>query len=274
MKKDFIDRGNEFDFGRTSEEYAKFRDIYPKSMYEELIAFGIGKAGQEILDLGSGTAVLPVNMHATGANFTATDISENQVRYGKELAKEKGINDIKFKICSAEETGFNDNAFDVVTAVQCFQYFNAEKAAEEIRRILKPKGLFCKIYMDWLPFEDKVIGEMESLVLKYNPDWSGGGFREFRYAFPDWAVDRFRLEAVKSYDATLEFSKEAWLGRIKSCRGVGASLSKGKIAEFEAEYRKMLDKYSEPLSLKHQIHIEIYRSTKAEKFVNHRNYGE
>lgn len=35
MKKDYVDRGNELDFGRTSEEYAKFRDIYPKSMYEE-----------------------------------------------------------------------------------------------------------------------------------------------------------------------------------------------------------------------------------------------
>ncbi len=77
MKLDFIDNGNEFDFGRTSEDYAKFRDIYPKNMYDKLIVFGIGKKGQKILDLGSGTAVLPVNMYHTGAEFTATDISEN-----------------------------------------------------------------------------------------------------------------------------------------------------------------------------------------------------
>ena len=31
-----------------------------------------------------------------------------------------------------------------------------------------------------------------------------------------------------------------------------------KIAEFENKYRKLLDKYEEPLKLKHQIHIEIY----------------
>ena len=76
MKLSFIDKGNEFDFGRTSDDYAKFRDIYPESMYEKLKSFGIGKKGQKILDLGSGTAVLPINMAGTGAEFTATAVPE------------------------------------------------------------------------------------------------------------------------------------------------------------------------------------------------------
>lgn len=261
MKSEKIDSGNEFDFGRTSADYARFRDIYPRSMYDKLVSFGIGKRGQKILDLGSGTAVLPINMSSTGASFTATDISENQVLYGKKLAGEKGL-DISFKVCSAEDTGFPDNSFDAVTAVQCFQYFNAEKAADEIARVLKPQGLFCKIFMDWLPYEDEVIGEMERLVLKYNPDWSGKGFEKFRYKYPSWADGRFNIETIHSYDTVLKFTKDAWIGRIKSCRGVGASLSDEKTAEFEAEYRRLLKKYSEPLCLKHQIHIEIYKSVK------------
>ncbi len=260
MKHNKIDNGNEFDFGRISREYSKFRDIYPVSMYEKLISLGIGKPGQEILDLGSGTAVLPINLNRTGAHFTATDISENQVQSGKQLIQEKGLDNIDFKVCSAEDTGFKENSFDVVTAVQCFHYFNAEKATEEIARILKPRGIFCKIFMDWLPYEDEVIGEMERLVLKYNPDWSGCGFKEFNYEFPEWAKGKFEIDTVYSYDATLEFTKEQWTGRIISCRGVGASLSKDKIREFEDEYRGLLSKYSEPLRLKHQIHIEKYIS--------------
>lgn len=263
MKLDFIDNGNEFDFGRTSEDYAKFRDIYPKNMYDKLIVFGIGKKGQKILDLGSGTAVLPVNMYHTGAEFTATDISENQIEFGRKIAKERKLDNINFKVCSAENTGFEDNTFDVVTAVQCFQYFNADKATKEIRRVLKPDGLFCKIFMDWLPFEDEVIGEMENLVLKYSPDWNGCSFEKFRYSYPDWAENGFIIETIHSYDVGLEFSKEEWIGRIKSCRGVGASLSKERITEFENEYRKRLEKYdTDLLKLKHQIHIEIYKSTK------------
>lgn len=260
MKLDFIDNGGEFDFGRTSRDYAEFRDIYPDSMYEKLKAFGIGKKGQKILDLGSGTAVLPVNMSDTGAEFTATDISENQIAYGRKIVEEKGIKNISFKVCPAENTGFESDSFDVVTAVQCFHYFDAEKVSDEIRRVLKPRGVFCKIFMDWLPYEDEAIAEMERLVLKYNPDWSGCGFKEFNYNFPKWAENRFTIEHVESFDTVLEFSKSAWLGRIKSCRGVGASLTREKVDEFEAEYSEMLKKYDEPLRLKHQIHFEIYKS--------------
>lgn len=264
MKLEFIDNGNDFDFGKISEDYAKYRDIYPKSMYEKLISFGIGKPSQKILDIGSGTAVLPINLCHTGAQFVTSDISENQVRYGRQIAEEKGIDNIEFKVCSAEKTGFSDNSFDVVTAVQCFQYFNAEKACGEIYRILKPKGLFCKIFMDWLPLEDKIIAEMESFVLKYNPDWSGSGFDVFRYTYPSWADKKFIIDTIHSYDTVLEFSKQAWLGRVKSCRGVGASLSKEKIEDFICEYKSLLKKYKEPLRLKHQIHIEIYKSRKEE----------
>lgn len=259
MKLKNIDGSNEFDFGKTSEFYAKFRDIYPSSMYEKLINFGIGKNGQKILDLGSGTAVIPINLSSTGARFTAADISENQIAFGKKLAERKGIKNIDFKVCPAEKTGFKDNSFDVVTAVQCFHYFDAEKAAEEIKRVLKPGGIFCKIFMDWLPFEDDKIREMESLVLKYNPNWSGNGFKEYKYIFPDWAENRFNIETVHSYNTTLEFKKEDWIGRIISCRGIGASLTEVKIKEFEEEYREILNKYNEPLKLKHQIHIEVYR---------------
>ena len=48
MKLNYIDNGNEFDFGKVSDEYSKYRDIYPKSMYEKLISFGIGRQGQNI----------------------------------------------------------------------------------------------------------------------------------------------------------------------------------------------------------------------------------
>ena len=91
MKLSYIDDGNSFDFGKTSEQYAQYRDIYPESMYEKLIQFGIGKAGQKILDLGSGTAILPMHLYHTKAAFASTDRSENQVWAGTRLAESKGM---------------------------------------------------------------------------------------------------------------------------------------------------------------------------------------
>lgn len=69
MELKTIDKGNSFDFGRVSKEYAKYRDIYPQSMYEKLVNFGIGKEGQQILDLGTGTGVIPRNMYFTKAKL-------------------------------------------------------------------------------------------------------------------------------------------------------------------------------------------------------------
>lgn len=262
MKLSHIDHNNSFDFGKTSLNYARYRDIYPQSMYDKLIGMGIGKKGQHILDLGSGTAVLPMNLYHTGAYFTATDIAENQITTGQRLVKEKGMDRIAFKVCFAEDTGFPESSFDAATAVQCFPYFNAERAGAELFRVLRPGGLFCLILMDWLPNEDRIIAEMIETVLRYNPIWNPEGFQQREYRFPDWAKDRFRAEEIVSYDVSLSFTGEAWLGRVLTCRGVGASLEPERIAEFEQEYRAILAKYAEPLTLKHRVHMELYRSVK------------
>jgi len=68
-----IDHGKPFDWGRTSENYAKYRDIYPTSFYAKLRELGIGLPGQHVLDLGTGTGVLPRNLG--GARFHYMDRS-------------------------------------------------------------------------------------------------------------------------------------------------------------------------------------------------------
>ena len=103
ISKPLIDAGAKFDFGRTSEVYAKFRDIYPACMYERLSELGIGIAGQQVLDLGTGTGVLPRGMVRFGARWTGTDISENQIAQARRLSEGKSI---EYLVCSAEEMDF------------------------------------------------------------------------------------------------------------------------------------------------------------------------
>lgn len=42
MKNNLIDGGSGFDWGKSSDNYAKYRDIYPKKMYEYLYRLGFG----------------------------------------------------------------------------------------------------------------------------------------------------------------------------------------------------------------------------------------
>lgn len=34
-----IDKGNPFDWGKTSEDYAKYRDIYPQEFYDYILTW-------------------------------------------------------------------------------------------------------------------------------------------------------------------------------------------------------------------------------------------
>ena len=69
-----IDAGKAFDWGRTSLDYAKYRDIYPPVFYEKIADRNLCIKGQRVLDLGTGTGVLPRNMYHSGAEWTGTDL--------------------------------------------------------------------------------------------------------------------------------------------------------------------------------------------------------
>lgn len=45
-----IDAGNGFNWGKTSKDYAKYRDIYPEEFYQYIINLGLCKDGQKCLD--------------------------------------------------------------------------------------------------------------------------------------------------------------------------------------------------------------------------------
>ena len=148
-----IDKGRPFDWGKTSEDYAKYRDIYPQEFYEYILQLGLCKDGQRILDIGTGTGVLPRNMYKYGAKWTGTDIADNQIRQAKDLSEEAGMK-IDFFTSRAEEVSFPDNTFDVITACQCIWYFDHDITAPNFARMLKSKGKFLILYMVLLQDSD------------------------------------------------------------------------------------------------------------------------
>lgn len=79
MQNQNIDHGNKFDWGKTSADYARFRDIYPPQFYEMILNRNCGAAGQRVLDVGTGTGVLPRNLYAAGAHWTGCDIALNKL---------------------------------------------------------------------------------------------------------------------------------------------------------------------------------------------------
>lgn len=248
-----LDGGKAFDWGRTSADYAKFRDIYPRVFYEKIVERGLCVKGQSVLDIGTGTGVLPRNMYCYGAKWTGTDISENQIIQAKILSQ--GM-DIAYFVMSAESVDFPNSSFDVITACQCFWYFDHEKVIPKLYRMLKPEGRICVLYMAWLPFEDKIAGASEKLVLKYSPNWSGAGETVHPIWIPACYQEKFTFMYHVEYPLDIRFTRESWNGRMKACRGIGASLSEEEISAWEQEHFKLLEEIApEEFDVKHYAAI-------------------
>ena len=192
-----------------------------------------------MLDLGTGTGVLPRNMYSFGAKWTGTDISPEQIEQAKKLSQ--GM-DIGYYAMPAEKIDFPDASFDAATACQCFWYFDHEKLIPQLCRMLKSNGRLLVLCMEWLPFEDKIAGMSEDLLLRYSPDWSGAGETKKPIEISKCYFEKFDLVSHDEFDLKVPFTRESWNGRMKACRGIGASLPTEKIKMWEAEHKKLLEK--------------------------------
>lgn len=261
MRFEYIDNGQDFDFGNTSINYAKFRDIYPKSLYDNLKKEGINsKKNSRLLDIGTGTGVLPRGLLPFNGIITGIDISNDQIIQAKRLSEKE--DNLSFMVATAEQLPFDDMHFDNVTACQCYQYFDKEKAVPEIYRVLKPNGKFYKIFMTWIPNTSEYLMEMEDLILKYNPNWTGFGYTPNKSYTPDFnLIKLFTLQNRMTYNENLKFDIETWIGRVSTCRGLGACLPSEVVEKFNNEHRNIIAKYykSDYITVCHEIEIECYK---------------
>ncbi len=250
-----IDSGKPFDWGKTSEDYAKYRDIYPEEFYNKLVSRGLCVNGQRVLDIGTGTGVLPLNMYKYGAKWVGTDIAENQIEQAKALAQKQGM-DIEFYTCQAEDIDYPDDTFDVVTACQCIWYPDHDILAPKLAKILRPNGRFLILYMGWLPFEDTIAGKSEDIIKKYNPDWNGAGDTVKPVWIPPQYNDLFDITLEEQTRVDIPFTRNSWHGRIRACRGVGASLSPSDLEAWDKDHMAMLEANApEQFNIKHYIAI-------------------
>ena len=251
MKIEKIDNGNSFDWNLTSESYAKYRDIYPEILYDELRKLGVARDGSAWLDIGTGTGVLPKHLYNEKAEIFGVDIADEQIKYAREIAKANNWN-IKYFACPAEKTGLEDNSFDAITAAQCFWYFDKEAIKSEIQRLLKPGGVFIKIYLTWT-LDDEIAYKSHMLIKEYNRNWTPGksGSRDM---FDDLFPDR----VTKEFECSLPFTRESWHGRMCACRGTLASMDEETFNRWSDAHMKMLSNYPNKFDIKHKLYISYF----------------
>lgn len=92
-----------------------------------------------LLEIGAGPGRDSLFFHQNGLKVTTVDFSEEMVR----LCKEKGLPDVY--CMDFRHLDFPDNRFDAVYALNCLLHVpkaEIDSVLQEIRRVLKPNGLF------------------------------------------------------------------------------------------------------------------------------------
>jgi SAM-dependent methyltransferase len=254
-----IDDGNPFDWGKTSADYSAFRPNYPSRFFDLLKALHIGLPGQDILDLGTGVGFLALRFAQAGATVTGIDIAPEQIDEARRQAQVLGLT-ADFQVLPAEATEFPSASFDCITASQSWLYFDKERAIPEVKRLLRPDGLFLTSHFVWLPRQDALARASEKLVLEHNPKWSHADFSGETPLIPEWSVGHFTLHARFVFDAAIPFTRESWRGRIRACRGVGAALTQTAVEKFDQQHDALLrDIAPDRFEVLHRIDAHVFR---------------
>ena len=256
-----VDGGRSIDWDRTSEDYARYRPGPPESFYSILGALGAGLPGQQVLDLGTGTGVLARRFAQQACTVTGVDIAAGQIDTARSLAGQQGL-EIDFRVAPAEQTGFPDHRFHIISASQCWLYFDKSRVIPEVKRLLAAGGRLLVAHLNWLPKLDRIAAESEQLVVKFNPNWDAGGYGGDVPVCPEWARGHFRVAAMFFYDEAIPFSKETWRGRFRACRGVGASLPPEQVSEFDLQHARLLDHLmpdKDEFTVLHRLDAHLYQ---------------
>ena len=243
------------DFGLTASDYARHRAGFPGELLDRLAANGIAGPDARVVDLGTGTGSLARLFAERGCDVTGVDIAPSLIEQAKRLDREADVQ-IDYVERPAEATGLPAGAFDVVSAGQCWHWFDRPAAAREVERLLVSGGAVVIAHFDWLPIAGNVVAATERVILRYNPEWP---FADRAGLYPQWLTDLqtagFLDIETFSFDQIVSYSHEAWIGRVRASAPIAGTLGADTVRACSNELRAMLrESFAEdPLAVPHRV---------------------
>jgi SAM-dependent methyltransferase len=251
--------GKRIDFGRTAPDYGRFRAGFPDAFFERIAAMGIARPAMRALDLGTGTGTLARGLARRRLSVVALDKSDAMMAEARRLDAAAGVA-VEYVCAPAEATALPARSFDLVTAGQCWHWFDRPRAAAEVLCLLKPGGRLVIASFDWIPLPGNVVEATENLIRAHNSEWNlWGGLGIHPYCLRDMGAAGFRALESFSFDVDVPYTHEAWRGRIRASAGVGASMPPERIARFDDELRRLLAERfpADPLAAHHRVFAAI-----------------
>jgi SAM-dependent methyltransferase len=246
------------DFGRTATDYATHRAGFPELFFLRVQKMGIGLVGQSLLDLGTGTGALARQFSRQGCRVTGADISAPLLEEAQRLARQEGLA-IEWVQEPAEETGLTSTSFDVVSAGQCWHWFERSKAASEVHRVLRPNGLLLIAHFDWLSRPGNLVEASVKLAMRQRdtppPEQLSVGIRgTYSLWLEEVEAAGFTEIETFSFDVEVPYTQAAWRGRMRASALLGATIPTERVEAFDRALAALLtQQYTETLLVPHRV---------------------
>lgn len=127
---------NPNNFGDLSTDYDQARRGYPDEVFKYIESL-TKNINPTILDIGCGTGISTRQLKENSFEVIGADKDTVMVEVAKKRSPE-----ISYLVATADKLPFESEQFDMVTAFTAFHWFNNEESLREIKRVLKPGGIF------------------------------------------------------------------------------------------------------------------------------------
>jgi ubiquinone/menaquinone biosynthesis C-methylase UbiE len=132
-----------FDEKQHASLYAKYRPTYPGTVYTTIENYYKENKNDSCnfelaVDIGCGNGQSSVPLTKTFKKVIGYDVSEQQI-----ASAPREIENLTFRVGPGEDLSFlNNDEVDLITVAQALHWMNIEKLYDEVRRVIKPGGVF------------------------------------------------------------------------------------------------------------------------------------
>lgn len=130
---------------RAAEQYARGEHRRGEDLILA-VDFANPKQTDRVLDVGSGGGHMALALSSRVASVVLTDPVQAMLDASRTIFEEAGRANAEFVLAAAEELPFEAGAFEIVSSRLAAHHFrDLDRAWQEIRRVLKPFGVFVLV---------------------------------------------------------------------------------------------------------------------------------
>lgn len=211
-----MSRSGEFPdhFSERAEQYAKFRPVYPQTLFERLAV--LPDRRERCWDCGTGSGQAARALAAHFDEVIGTDASAQQIG---QAAPHAGV---RYVVAPAEATPIDDAAIDLITVASALHWFDHDAFYREARRVARPGAVLAA----WgYGARVKIDAGVDALVdhfadVTIGDDWPPQ-FRHNRSRYREIPFPFERLD-FDPPDAEGRLSLDGLLGYLRTWSGVRA----------------------------------------------------